>query len=223
MPYKEPVYYYNIEQNSDEWDELKLGKLSASDASVLTVKGKNEIQFGTGLLTLLNQRISEVHTGLPSKNFTGNFVTERGHDLEPFAVKEYEETTYNKTKRVGFIQWSDCIGCSPDRLIGTDGGLEVKCPDQTEYTRNLLDFIRGDFKIPKKHLCQIQFCLFVSGRTWWDYFVFNPMFNIKSILIRVERDEEMIELFRLKSTLFEMKLTEGVRLLNGEILQTAAA
>ena len=55
------------------------------------------------------------------------------------------------------------FACSPDGLIGSDGGLEIKRLDDENHVKTRL----GD--IDKKYLAQIEWCLFVTDRKWWDY------------------------------------------------------
>ena len=59
-------------------------------------------------------------------------------------------------------------GCSPDALVGDAGGLELKCPSPGNH---LIWWLHGRAtgEIPKKHMPQVQFSLWVTGRKWWDW------------------------------------------------------
>ena len=46
------------------------------------------------------------------------------------------------------------FGCSPDGLVGDDGGLEAKAPNPETH----LLWLSGGI-IPVKHMPQVQFCL----------------------------------------------------------------
>ena len=56
------------------------------------------------------------------------------------------------------------VGCSPDGLVGLDGGFELKC---TVVADNHLKVKRNG--MPAVHKPQVQGCLWVTGRTFWDF------------------------------------------------------
>jgi hypothetical protein len=41
-----------------------------------------------------------------------------------------------------------------------------------------------------KYWQQIQGCMWVTGRQWWDFFAYHP--EMPHVLVRVERDDEYI-------------------------------
>ena len=48
-------------------------------------------------------------------------------------------------------------------------------------------------KIDSWHIAQIQMCLFVTGRKWWDYILFNPNYEKSLIIHRIESDLEFFK------------------------------
>lgn len=190
-----PIYHYSIEQNSDEWDEIRTGKITGSKASLLKAKGKNEFELGTGAITYAYKLAAERFTGW--KNETDSFKSEamqRGHDLEPVIIECYEELEYIKIKNVGFVQYSDFVGCSPDGLVGDNGLIEMKTRDNHLYMKTVREEV-----IPIIDIWQVQFNLLVTGRQWCDYLVYNLAFKNNTMWKRrIERDEEIIETIRLK-------------------------
>lgn len=101
------------------------------------------------------------------REFTGNVATEYGNQNEAGAVFEYEMETMRDTIVSGFIPYEDWAGCSPDRLLGDDGGLEVKCP---YGLRNQPQPIFKTLADQEHYLAQVQFSMFVTGRKWWDFY-----------------------------------------------------
>ena len=98
----------------------------------------------------------------------------------------YEFETGNTVTQVGFIELSDVVGCSPDGLVGDDGLLEIKNFSDKVYLELLLTG-----KIEKKYYNQMQMQLYVTGRKWCDYFVFNPNFIDKPYyMVRVYPDKD---------------------------------
>jgi putative phage-type endonuclease len=178
------IHYF--EQNTDEWQAVRLGKLTASNASQIRVNGK-------GLETLCLKLALEKITGKPQDKYEGNEHTERGHELEEIAVTVYE-MEHENTQKVGFVELDEYTGCSPDRLVGDDGLLEIKCPSDKvmfEYLLKIKDPL-------KEYNDQIQMQMYVTDRKWCDLFLFNEELGTKRI--RVERDEETIK-----------KLKEGIK------------
>ena len=133
---------HTMEQGTPEWDQIRLGKITASIASILTVKGKDrDDELGAGAITYCFEKATDILLGYSVKEFGGNDATENGHDLEPLARKEYEDQYFALVEEVGFVQKSKWIGCSPDGLIGKDGGFEAKCfrPDNHLKQVDLFD------------------------------------------------------------------------------------
>ena len=56
------------------------------------------------------------------------------------------------------------IGCSPDGLVGEIGGIEIKSRKPKIQVNTILS---GE--VPGENIMQIQTCLLVTGRAWWDY------------------------------------------------------
>ena len=117
-----------------------------------------------------------------------------GIDNEPVAVEVYEHKTQLQCQAVGFIQHPSepMIGGSPDRLVGEEGGLEVKCPYNT---RVHLGYMLGAV-LPKEHWAQVQGLLWITGRRWWDFASYDPRIDklrLALFITRVQRDEQYIE------------------------------
>ena len=174
------------EQGTEEWLAARLGKPSASMFSkLITMTGKPSSSADAYINQLLGERI----TGKSEPHYQNEHMI-RGNELESDARADYEFISGNTVDQVGFIlDDSESYGCSPDGLIGEDGGLEIKCPAQTTQAGYLRDSQSG----VKKYYQQIQGCMWVTGRKWWDFFSYHPDPNMPHVLVRVERNEEYIE------------------------------
>ena len=159
----------DVEQGSDEWLEARLGLPTASEMHCLLSNGRLLPPFGEGALTLLDRLAAERFTGLSASGFTGNSHTERGHVVEPIAVQAYVDSGHASAMDVidAGIMLAKGVGASPDRLIGADGGLEIK----SKAAKGMVTLLRNG-KIDKAHITQMQINMWVSGRKWWDYFVY---------------------------------------------------
>jgi len=157
-----------IEQGSPEWHDQRRGLVTASVVGKLltpTLKvAENETSRGL-VATLVAERI----TGYTEPSFMNDDMM-RGVLHEPIARDKYAETTSATVHQVGFLvrdDWGHELGASPDGLVGTDGGIEIKCPRAKTHISTVV----AD-KVPGQYMAQIQTCLLVSGRDWWDYVSF---------------------------------------------------
>ena len=171
------------EQGSPEWLQARLGIPSASSyAKLVTTTGRASAQA----TAYINQLVAERITGEPTF-FQVTDPMQRGMDLEPQARTAYEMETGNLVIQVGFLMHDTLqAGASPDGLIGKNGGLEIKCPSAHTHVEYLRD---GD--LPIKYFQQVQGCLWISGRDWWDFMSYHP--KMEPLIVRVFRDEEFIK------------------------------
>ena len=173
----------DMEQGSDEWLAARLGRPSASMFSkLITTKGKPSTQAGGYINKLAGERLSG-----ESEAFYSNEHMVRGTELEPEAREAYEFISGNAVLEVGFIVDPNFeYGCSPDGLIGTDGGIEIKCPAAT----TMMKYYQDNEELVKAYYQQIQGCMWVTKRDWWDAFAYHP--KMKHVLVRVPRDDAFI-------------------------------
>lgn len=173
----------NFEQGSQEWLQSRLGKPTASNfGKLITPTGKPS----TSAEGYINELIAQKITGeLPE--FYTNAAMERGNELEPAAKALYEFINGDEVVEVGLCLHDtlDC-GASPDGLIGVDGGIEIKCPLPHTHIAYLREGV-----VPSKYIPQIQGCLWITGREWWDFMSYHPA--MEDLIVRVERDNEYIK------------------------------
>lgn len=171
--------YEELKQGTPEWLAVRIGKLTASDAQAIASNGK-------GLETLVFEKVAEIMTGKPKDSYTSTDM-ERGNELEAMARNAYELETGRLVKQVGFIEQDERVGCSPDGMVEEDGLAEIKCKNDSNFVRFIFDN-----KIDPAHEWQMQYQMWVTGRKWVDYVLFNPNFKNPIIITRVMRDEAKI-------------------------------
>ncbi len=171
------------EQGSPEWLASRLGRPSASNfGRLVTGSGKPS----SSAESYVNEMIAERLTGR-SKPFYTNEHMERGNALEPEAREAYEFITDFEVVETGFILHdSQEFGCSPDGLVAEQGGLEIKCPSDSVH----VSYLRAG-KVPSKYYQQVQGCLWITGREWWDFMSYHP--EMPHLLVRAHRNEKYIE------------------------------
>lgn len=173
---------HDVQQNSLEWLMLRCGVPTASEFDQLLTP-EFEIRKGEMPKTYLARKVAEAWGGpLPGYN---TIDMEMGSILEKEAIPYFELKTNIDVSRVGFVTTDDgAVGCSPDGLIGADGGIEVKCPDAHTHVKYLLN---GG--LPKEYAAQVHGSMFVTGRAWWRFLSYRRNFPPLSII--VERDERI--------------------------------
>jgi hypothetical protein len=170
---------HNVEQNTPEWDALRLGKFTASSFKDLFA-AKTTATYNNLIKRVAFERL----TGESPENFTNDYM-QRGHELEPFARIAYEEYTFTAVTNGGFFELDEWTGCSPDGVTG-NGIIEIKCPSYA----TMIDYL-CDPKLPSIYVQQVQGQLWITGALWCDFVAYHP--KLPFICIRIERDEKMIK------------------------------
>ena len=115
--------WIDVQQNSPEWEELRLGRVTASNnAKFMANYGK---AFGDPAKRYALQIALEILTGRKAEHSFKNDDMERGHEQEPIARMLYEEQNFVDITNGGFFDCGD-HGDSPDGLVGDDGVIEIK-------------------------------------------------------------------------------------------------
>jgi len=196
-----------MEQRSPEWFKAKLGKIGAS--KIKTVLSKVSAEKVNLMLDLAGERI----TGSQVSYFL-NQSMKNGIEREPDAINAYEFEKNESVKSCGFISHPrlNFSGASPDGLIGEDGGIEVKCPE----LRAFLKWRHNGF-VPAEHLPQIHWGMACTGRKWWDFVAYHPDMphGLNLMIVRVNRDDELIERYEKEVMAFELELQEMVKKIRG--------
>jgi exodeoxyribonuclease (lambda-induced) len=195
-----------MKQGSLEWQTARLGIPTASRFdSILTRKTMKPSASQTRYLCEL---VAERMLGCPVDD-VGTSAMQRGSELEQKAVEEYELETGHTCEAVGFcLEDGKRWGCSPDRLIGEYGLLEVKCLNAPNHIAALLGYVHDD------HFAQCQGQMMVTGRAWADLKFYNP--SMPSATVRVDRDPDYIRVLRDALEVFVQRLDEDTRRLGIE-------
>ena len=171
---------YNFEQRTEDWYNIRKGKMTASNADTIIANGK-------GLETYIYNLMAEYYSSAEKENYI-NADMQRGIDLEPEARLEFEFYTDLDVQEVGFVEYNDFIGVSPDGLVGDDGLIEIKCPNDSIYFKLLLSN-----NIKPEYIAQMQMQMYVTDRQYCYFVSYNPNFEKSLYIKKISRDEEMIE------------------------------
>lgn len=179
----------DIAQRTEDWRAARAGKLTASrfaDVVGLTKAGKHKAERAKYMRQIVFERLA-----LAATHEIGGHALKWGTEVEQFGKEAFELETGLILQDASFVTHPQYpfIGCSPDALIGDDGGYESKCPmDEGVHIETWLN------GMPDEHLHQVQGCMFVTGRKWWEFVSFDPRMASRFQLYRqrIPRDDDYI-------------------------------
>jgi putative phage-type endonuclease len=199
-----------IEQGTDEWFAARLGKVTAS--RVADVIAKTKTGYSTSRDNYMAQLVCERMTNTVAESFT-NSAMQWGTETEPLARAAYEAHADVLVDEVAMITHPiiEDAGASPDGYVGSEGILEIKCPNTSTAIDTLLSQA-----VPSKHITQIQFQLACTGRKWCDFVSFDPRLpkELQLFVKRVPRDDAYIQMLEKEVVQFLTELDGKIKKLN---------
>lgn len=171
----------NCVQCSPEWWIARRGVPTASNFGRIITPAKRGYssqarKYACELIAELSEPNPPwlTNTGRPIRNT----AMQNGVGTEPEARRFYAMDQNVDVREVGFCLTDDLrYGCSPDGLVGEDGGLEIKCPLLATHAEYL-----DAGEVPPEYLPQVHGSLVVTGRKWWDFLSYAP--GLPPLLVR---------------------------------------
>jgi len=178
-----------IEQGSAEWHKARLGipTASAFDQIMTSKTRKLSASWKKYACRLIAERLM----GQPVESLDGQHWMERGKELEPAAVAQYEFINEVKLTPVAFAtNDAGTIGCSPDRVVMKDGkivhAVEVKSPALHTHIY-YSQFLAAD----EAYATQVQGQMMILEIDTNELYSFYP--RGPSVSFKVNRDEGFIK------------------------------
>ena len=178
------------EQGSPQWLGLRLGVVTASRCKEACDRLKSGAPSQKAIAYAAQVAFERV-TGAAADDAFVSFAMRRGTELEPMARLAYEAHSGNLIEEAGIAFTDDRrFGYSTDGYAADDGAIEIKCPLSALTvitvwrTRDLSEYMH-----------QMQMGLWITGREWIDFVMFDPRLKPvgKELFIeRVRRDEDFI-------------------------------
>lgn len=176
-----------VEQGTEEWHKLRLGRATASRFGDIMskIKSGESAQRKNYRAELVSERLTGERV-----DFFKSAAMQWGTETEPLARLRYQLLTGNQVEECGFFAHTDLMaGASPDGLIGTNGLLEIKCPNTATH----IDTLRSG-TVPYQYYWQVMGQLWITEREWCDFVSFDPRLpqNAQFFSTRVYREDGKI-------------------------------
>lgn len=166
----------NLQQNTQEWLDFRENHLGASDACIIMGVSPWKTPYELWLEKIGSANVKKV---------SGKHI-DRGNNLEPFALSQYNQM--NESNCIPVVLVSKSVKFMSASLDGYDAKLkkavEIKCPGKEDHE------LAKKGGIPSKYYPQLQHQLYVANLESIDYFSFD---GINGITIKVFRDNEYIK------------------------------
>jgi len=196
-----PIVYADVEQRSEAWHALRLGRLCGSRAADMcaTIKSGEAAARRNLRVELMLERLTGRRV---ERDLSGVKAVQDGVEREPAALRLYEAETGRLIERVGFLAHPElAAGCSPDGLAD-EGIVEVKCPQPSTH----LEYLQTR-TVPDAYVKQCVHGLWISGAAWCDFVSYQPDFTgpleaLQLVIIRIERDAIAVAEYELRARAF---------------------
>lgn len=195
-----------LEQRTEDWFAERAGKATAS--GIYKIMARTKSGPGAERANYMADLITERLTGQSIGGFTSGPML-WGIETEPQARSMYSLTSGLDVEETGFWQHPTIAqsGASPDGLVGTDGLVEIKCPNTATHIATL----RGA-PIDRKYVLQMQWKMACTGRDWCDFVSFDPRLpdEMQIHSRRVARDSELLTEIEAEVTAFLAEVEQAV-------------
>ena len=180
--------YEKIIQGTDEWKELRHGKIGGSTAKEIMAKYEKPITECAAFYKLLSEQMEDFD---PFQSDYQSLAMQRGNELEPEARNEYERIMGIKMAQFGWVEKDSFVGISPDGWnIKLKKAIEIKCPEANTYAKYLLNF--DEFL--SDYVWQLVHYFVVLGVDSVDCVAYRPENKVKPIIIKTITRETVIKI-----------------------------
>jgi len=207
-----------IDQGTPEWHQERCGKATASRIAdiIATTKSGPSASRRNYLAQLVAERL----TGTVAESYT-NAAMQWGKDTEEQARATYAFLKGADVFKAPFVLHPAILdsGASPDGFVGSDGLIEIKCPNTATHIETLL---AG--KIDAKYLTQMQWQMACTGTLWCDFVSYDPRMpeHLAIWVKRVPRDDAVIEELEAAVRVFLSEVASTVKALEAYAEEAAA-
>lgn len=189
-----------IEQRSQEWFNIRKGKITSSEIHKIMGDPKGKEPITDTAKTYLLEKVSESLGGF-AQSATGPAI-EWGTELEELAANIYAEKKGVVVEKASFIVYNDHYGGSPDGLVAPDGIIEIKCPyvSANHFKHGLIRTPADLKKTAPAYYYQCISNMLCADAKWCDFISYDPRVDecCNMYIFRLERDEAEIDNMKSK-------------------------
>lgn len=194
---------HNVDQRSQEWMNLRAGRLTGSVAADMMRKQKSG-QPSAARKHLRTRLALERITGRPQEREFTTAAVQHGIDKEPALWARHESETGDIIQSVGFLSLGPVMaGCSLDGAVFSGGSImeiiEGKAPESATH----LEYLRTR-EIPEDYRWQCIHNLWVSGAKRCRFISFDDRFpdDLQYLCVTLDRNEREIEAYQAEAQRF---------------------
>jgi hypothetical protein len=193
--------YYNIQQGTDEWHEIRYGKIGGTLAKGLFVDSSNLLDE---ILAAKSEDFELDFNGFISPDM------QRGIELEPLAREKLSEYIGVSFKECGWMQCeeNELLGISIDGISENETiSCEIKCPAAKKHLQTI-----KENEIPLDNIAQCIHAFTVNSKLEKHYFCsFRPENRFKSLFVKCLTIDSLVNI-GTKSKPNIIKVSEAVRI-----------
>ena len=205
-------------QESAAWVAKRVGKVTASCLHKIARRKKDGNPYAH-----YDDYKAEIALERLRGRAADHFVSaamEVGTAREPEAALAYAMETGTELAFADFVPHPtiEAFGASPDRLVGSEGLVEIKCPQPKAH----FDFLITG-AVPPEYYWQCQAQMACTGRAWNDLFYYNPDFppHLQTRRLRIERNDEDILNAESLILIFDREVSEMLEALESDEAKAA--
>jgi len=178
-----------------QWLADRCGKLTASrmaDAMAYTKKGEPAAVRSDYMRELLAERL----TGFSMPHFVSpamEWGSEHEDEAVDYLVERYPQYNPELSRFYDHPTIAN-FGATPDRELGDNGLLEVKCPTTTTFLKWVINGV-----VPEEHRAQMSAQLLCTGRQWCGFVAYDP---------RIRDERRRLFLRKFEPTVFDLAMVE---------------
>ena len=167
------------------------GYLTPSSFADLMTNDRSGTGLGKSAIAVVNRLVMDL-IGTERPEEISPISCAWGKENEWLAIEEYKERYMCDVAEAVFTVSTThpYIGGIMDGLVGSHGGIEVKCPyNSSEHLANLIEG-----KQIKQYIYQMQGYMFIYDLDWIDFVSFDPRYQDAYALYvqRIPRDDDLI-------------------------------
>lgn len=179
--------------HTPEWENARIGKLTASCMHKVFISGQGKNLVGVGGMTYINQKIGEILTRIMYDDVPETDDIQRGLAGEIFALERYTEITGIEVHESRLFEYNEIAAGTTDGQTSTDGinitgVIEAKCPRPHKHIQILAVDSPIELKaIDKQYYHQSQANMLFTNADHTDFISYNEDIKHYDLQIRIIR------------------------------------